>query len=108
MSEEKIIYLRFGQLPNNERSGVYKGDLGKIGEENGVSCYKGIVINGEVFIIMPHIESTTYYWLIEQYNNKEIPLFIVDGIENGIGSDQEPLLINVKIIKEVIDWKYVE
>lgn len=108
MNEEKILYLRFGQLPNNERSGIYKGDLGKIGEENGVSCYKGIVINDEVFIIMPHIESTTYYWLIEQYNNKEIPLFIVDGVENGIGSDQEPLLINVKIIKEIFDWKYVE
>lgn len=55
---------------------------------------------------MPHKQSTTYYWLLDKYNNKEIPLYIVSGIENGIGSDHEPLLTNVLIIKEIKNWNY--
>ena len=104
--ENNLIYLRFGKIPENGRSGIYNGDEGKVGEENGVSCYRGIIIDDEVFVIIPHKQSTTYYWLIDQYNNNEIPLYVVSGVENGIGSDNEPLLTDVLIIKEIINWKY--
>lgn len=98
------LYLRFGEIPDNERSSIFKcGE--KIGEEIGVSCYRGVVIDNEVYIIMPHKESTTYYWLIESYKEKTKSLYIIEGDEVGLGSDEEPLLRNVKIIKEVFDWK---
>ena len=99
------MYLRFGQIPQNERSGIYKGDQGKIGEEQGVSCYRGVVIDDKVYIIMPHIASSTYYWLIDEYNRGKTPLYIIDGDEVGLGSDDEPVLRNVKIIKEIFNWK---
>ena len=56
------LYLRFKDIPLNERSGVYNntGEI-QIGEELGVSCYRGVVIDDKVYIIMPHKQSTTYY-----------------------------------------------
>lgn len=99
------LYLRFGKIPENERSNIYKGDLGKVGEELGVSCYRGVVIDDEVYIIMPHMASTTYYWLIDSYNRGKIPLYIIQGEEVGLGSDMEPLLKNVSIIQEIFNWK---
>ena len=98
------MYLRFGQIPENEHSGIYKGDQGKIGEEIGVSCYRGIVIDNKVYIIMPHVASTTYYWLIDEYNRGKTSLYIIEGEEAGIGSDDEPLLRNVKIVQEIFNW----
>jgi hypothetical protein len=99
------MYLRIGQIPQNERSGIYKGYHGKIGEEQGVSCYRGVVVGNKVYIIMPHVASTTYYWLIDEYNRGKTPLYIIDGDEVGLGSDDEPVLRNVKIIREIFDWE---
>lgn len=99
------MYLRFGPIPPNERSGIYKGDHGKIGEEQGVSCYRGVIVDNKVYVIMPHVASTTYYWLIDEYNRGKTPLYIIDGDEVGLGSDDEPVLRNVKIIKEIFDWE---
>ena len=33
------MYIRFKNIPDNEISGVYDGDLGKIRNELGVCCY---------------------------------------------------------------------
>ena len=71
------LYLRFGEIPENEKSGIYKGDMGRVGEEIGVSCYRGVVIDDKVYIIMPHIPSSTYYWLIDEYNRGKTPLYII-------------------------------
>ena len=100
------LYLRFGDIPDGERSSIYKGDLGKIGEEEGVSCYRGVVIDDKVYIIMPHLASTTYYWLIDSYNRGELPLYVIEGDEIGYGADLEPLLRNVRIIKKIDNWTY--
>ena len=102
----KSLYIRFGEIPLNERSGIYKntGEV-KVGEELGGSCYRGVVIDDKVYIIMPHNPSSTYYWLIDAYNRKEIPLYIINGDEVGEGSDGEPLLRNVVVLIEVYDWK---
>ena len=98
------LYLRFGKIPKNERSSIYKIDE-KIGEEEGVSCYRGVIYEDKVYILMPHIPSSTYYWLIDEYNRGKTPLYIIDGDEVGLGSDDEPVLRNVKIIKEIFDWE---
>lgn len=100
------LYLRFGEIPENEKSGIYKGDMGRVGEEIGVSCYRGVVIDDKVYIIMPHIPSSTYYWLIDEYNRGKTPLYIISGKEVGIGTDGEPLLQNISIEKQIINWIY--
>lgn len=99
------LYLRFKDIPPNECSGIYDntGKV-KIGEELGVSCYRGVVIGNEVYIIMPHKQSTTYFWMMEEYNKGKIPLYIIEGDEVGKGADDEPVLRNVKICKEIINW----
>ena len=101
------LYLRFKDLPTNERSGIYNntGET-KIGEELGVSCYRGVVIDDKVYIIMPHKQSTTYYWLLEEYNKGKIPLYIITGEEVGKGTDDEPVLRNVKIVRKIKNWEY--
>lgn len=100
------LYLRFKDIPPRERSGIYDCDGNKIGEELGVSCYRGVVIKDKVYIIMPHKASSTYYFLIDQYNNHEVPLYVVKGIEVGDGKDGEPLLRNVIIDRKIKDWIY--
>lgn len=100
------MYLRFGEIPANGKSGIYKGDLGKIGEEIGVSCYRGVIIDDAVYIIMPHIQSTTYYWLLDEYNRGKINLYVIEGEEIGIGTDGEPLLKDPTILQKIIDWKF--
>jgi hypothetical protein len=100
------LYLRFKDLPPHERSGIYDCEGNKIGEELGVSCYRGVVINDKVYIIMPHKASSTYYFLIDQYNNHKIPLYVIKGIEIGCGTDGEPLLKNVIIDRKIKDWIY--
>lgn len=99
------MYLRFGEIPESGRSGIYKGDLGKIGEEIGVSCYRGVVIDDLVYIIMPHIQATTYYWLLDEYNRGKTNLYIVTGEEIGLGTDGEPLLKNVQVERQIHNWK---
>ena len=34
------FFIRFKNIPENEISGVYDGDCGKIRDELGVSCYQ--------------------------------------------------------------------
>ena len=98
------LYLRFKDIPTNGRSGIYYKGI-KIGEEKGVSCYHGVIIGEEVYIILPHSNATTYSEFVTDYENGYIPLYIIDGDEVGEGSDKEPILQNVKIISKIIDWR---
>lgn len=43
-------YIRFGSIPKNERSGIYRTEE-KIGEEQGVSVYDCIVIDGNYILV---------------------------------------------------------
>lgn len=107
VSEElPLVYIRFGNLPLSGKSTIYRNGEIKLGEELGVSCYRGIIIDDKVYIILPHNGASTAEMLVWQYNHHERPLYIVDGDEIGLGTDGEPILDNVKIIKQVIDWLY--
>lgn len=98
-------YIRFGEIPKNERSGIYAGDAGKIGEEIGVSCYECIFLDGKYRILLPlnsNIHScATLGYLINEYLGGDRKVFLITGIETGKGKDNEPLLKNVKILKEI-------
>lgn len=104
-------YIRFGQIPSNERSGIYKGEE-KIGEEIGVSVYDCVQINGEWRIVLPmllkkEVGFDLYNFIQgheydkEEYSTEHLPMYLVTGDLVGYGSTNEPLIKNVKIIKEL-------
>ena len=102
------IYIRFGLIPENEISNQYN-DLGEvIKQEIGVSVYDAVEIDRIVRVVMPKKPTqTTALTLCQLYdrfcrkNNPETPILVVTGDEIGYGSDNEPLLKNVKIINEL-------
>jgi len=98
------MYIRFKDIPNNELSGVYDGDLGKIREEIGVSCYKAIKFNNTYKIILPSLTEGCLYDLlgfIRDCRNDEIPVYLIDGQQVGDGSYGEPLLKHIRVLKKL-------
>lgn len=105
MSDSKY-YIRFGEIPPNEASGIYRsGD--KIGEEKGVSVYDALCINGEWRIVLPaklKMEvGFDLYAFIEEYSLKPPTrkCYLIQGEEVGIGTTNEPLIKGVRIIQEL-------
>lgn len=98
-------FIRFGDIPENEISVVYSGSGdGQYlkGYEIGVSCYNAKKIKNTWFIVLPHITKTTLNTLHSLYYNFDNrKSYLVKGKLVGYGSDGEPLLKNVKIIKEI-------
>lgn len=104
-------YIRFGEIPENEKSGIYAIDQGKIGEEIGVSCYDCIEDeNGYFRVLMPakikYSTGVSFQWAYDDWISGKYKAYIITGIEVGIGSDNEPLLQNIQIVKELDRQKY--
>lgn len=104
--KENKHYIRFGEIPIDECSGIYKsGD--KIGQEIGVSVYDAICLNGEWRIVLPSNLKMEIgfdlYAFIEEYNRKpqSRKMYLVQGCEVGKGTTNEPLIKDVKIIAEL-------
>lgn len=105
------MYIRFKKIPLDEISGVYDGDLGKIRDELGVSCYKAVKTNETYQIILPSLDDGCLYDLlhfIQDSKNGEIPIYLIDGDEVGIGTYGEPVLKNITIIKELKIVEFVD
>ena len=99
-------YIRFGNIPENEVSGVWCDDI-KVGEEKGVSVYDAVMIDGQWRVVLPFpLNKKTVgldlYNFIGGKENGDFPMYLVQGDEVGKGSTNEPLLKNVKIIKKLI------
>lgn len=104
------LYIRIGEIPKNEKSKIYRGDS-VIGEEIGVSVYDAVKINNIWHIAMPPSfkegQGQTYECLIQEVtqcryeidNPREV--YLVSGKKIGIGNDGEPLIKNIKIIKNI-------
>jgi hypothetical protein len=96
------LYIRFGEIPPNEKSKAYRGDQ-ILREEAGVSVWRAIKANGAYYPVMPDEpnEST----IADYFNfimNCNCNVYLVTGDELIIeGADREPLLTNVKIIKNI-------
>lgn len=101
-------YIRFGKIPENEVSGIYCGDE-KIGVEKGVSVYDAVEIDGEWRVVLPNpllkeVGFDLYNFISNTKHLVETErryMYLVQGDEVGKGSTNEPLLRNVKIIKEL-------
>lgn len=104
-------YIRFGEIPENEKSGIYAIDEGKIGEEIGVSCYECIQDeNGYFHAIMPakitFDTGVSYQWAFDGWMSGKYNTYIITGDEIGYGSDNEPLLRNIQILEKLDREKY--
>ena len=92
-------YIRFGEIPLNERSGIYKG------EEIGVSCYDVILLDNEYQVMIPlqakRSTLVTLRRMIEAWEDGKRKCFLIEGKKIGKGSDNEPLVVNIKIVKQL-------
>lgn len=101
-------YIRFGKIPENEASGIYRGEE-KVGEEKGVSVYDAVEIDGEWRVVLPNplLKEVGFYLYNFISNIKHLveterrPMYLVQGDEVGKGATNEPLLKNIKIIAKL-------
>ena len=97
-------FVRIGDIPLNEMSGVYRGET-LIGHENGVSVYRAMKVDKHWHIIMPSpLRETTILTLLQMkcmLETGERKAFLCEGNIVGEGHDGEPLLKNVKILKDI-------
>ena len=92
----KKQYIRIGELPPDGKSKIHNcADNSIIGEEKGVSVFEYIEGRG---IVVPNTQQAQHDFL-RLINSSWKPQYIVSGEEIGLGSDGEPILKNVKIIK---------
>ena len=102
-------YIRFGRVPPNEISKLWHSDRA-YKEEKGVSVWDSVMANNIYFPILP--DNPTESCIADYFNflfgKKRV--FLVTGDElSQKGSVKEPLLKNVKIIKEITDdYKYLK
>ena len=103
---DQKYYIRIGEIPNNEISGIYNdGEI--TGFENGVSVYNAINVNGNWYPIMPlpikFGQGKTYECLISELTKHKNPrkVYLVTGNEVGIGTDNEPILKNINVIDDI-------
>ena len=99
-----LLFYRFDDIPKNERSSIFWRGEEKIGEEKGVSVYEAHKnINGTYSPVLPNpINETgvdTFIHLIRYYSGNK---YLVTGdLLDDRGTDGEPLIKNVKIIKKL-------
>ena len=110
----KKEYIRFGEIPKDEKSKKGNGIIGDgykcIGYEEGVSVWDCVYNfdTGKYHLVAPHGNSCTH----GDFSSMAFPddcygcdpkqkIYVVTGIEVGYGADCEPLLKDVKIVKEL-------
>jgi len=109
----KTYYIRFGRLPVNGRSKVYRNGEIVIGEEEGVSAYEAeknkegkwrirhsYFLDGDDFSEYC-INSLQGLLLAVSVSGKHV--FLVKGDVVGYGTDKEPLLQNVEVLEDITE-----
>lgn len=102
--EVKDFFIRFKNIPENEISSVYDGDCGKIRDELGVSCYQFIQQGENYNIIVSSISLgfiNDLYWFLDSFIDGKIPAYLIEAEQVGLGSYGEPVVRNIKIIREL-------
>lgn len=98
---EMTKYLRFGDIPENGKSKIWRGEE-CVGEEEGVSVYEiKFDKDKHISICLPfpfHRDTLDTLTVLTKYDNR--PCYIVTGEYVGKGTDGEPLISNVQIEEE--------
>lgn len=92
-------FIRFGEVPENERSGIYHIDE-KVAEEIGVSVFDAAYRDNEWRVVLPSKFSDTLIIDLQYFFIYSKPVkYLVTGDLVGYGTISEPLIRNVQIIK---------
>lgn len=101
-------FIRFGEIPENERSGIYHISE-KIGEEIGVSVFDATCIDDEWRIVLPLNITEPLIIDLQNFGIYSRPIkYLVTGDVVGKGTIGEPLIRNVKVIKNLGKNDYKE
>lgn len=98
-----MIFYRFDEIPKNEKSCIWRGEE-KIGKENGMSVYEAHKnINGTYSPVLPfpisEIAFNSFIYYIKYFTGNK---YLVTGdLLDETGTDGEPLIKNVKILKKL-------
>ena len=106
MNEFKIpTYIRFGEIPKDEKSKIYFGNE-IVGIEPGVSVYEAIKVDNAYYPKLPdNPNANTLSDYFEFLLNSKQKVYLVIGDRLRInGHDNEPLIENVKIVKEITNY----
>ena len=99
------LYIRFGEIPENGKSGIYASGT-KVGEEVGLSVYKAIEANGLYFPLLPedaNESSIADYFDFLIYQERKVYLLTGDVIRFE-GQGREPLLQNHTVLKDITHY----
>ena len=100
-------YIRFGRIPESGFSSVHRSDE-IVKQEKGLSVWNSAIANNVYYPILPENpnECAVQDYISYLWGNKRVYLVTGDELEE-VGSCGEPLLTNVKIIRELTDdYKY--
>ena len=105
MSER--FYIRFGPIPKDERSKVFCHGI-EVGHEIGVSAYHGVEIDGVWHVVFPNPSNCNTIDTLQAFVGGPGPgspssdvVYVITGDQVGTGCDGEPLLRNIRIIKNI-------
>lgn len=98
------LFYRFGDIPEDEYSSIWNNIDEVIGKEKGVSVYEAHKnINGTYSPVIPFPTNekafNDFIYYVRYFTGNK---YLVTGdLLDETGSDNEPLVINVKIIKKL-------
>ena len=105
-------FIRFGEIPADERSRIHRNGELIVGIECGVSVYDAVKIRGEWKAVLPNpctecTVDTMHGILLSNVNNESTKkAYIVTGDIVGYGSDGEPLIRNIRVVEELDDYYF--
>lgn len=98
----KLKYIRFGDIPEDEHSIKWDRDS-CVHAERGVSVYNCLYVDDDIMgVVLPlpiTEQALDTFTSLVRYDDR--PCYLVEGDCVGRGSDGEPLLRNVKIVKQI-------
>ena len=105
--KSELCFIRIGDIPPTGKSRIHRGDA-IIGEEKGVSVWECLYRDGKHRIILPNPINENAWNDLEgdmlyPSNYKPYPVYRVEGDVIGYGSDNEPLLSNIRNVIKIAD-----
>lgn len=100
-----MIFYRFGEIPEDECSSIWNNNNEVIGKEKGVSVYEAHKnINGTYSPVLPfptnEMAFNDFIYNVKYFTGNK---YLVTGdLLDETGTDGEPLIKNVKILKKII------
>ena len=107
--EQEQLYIRFGEIPTDEKSKIFRGEI-EVGTENGVSVYPAFkTIEGDIVLgLNLPITKTTLYTQQHLVEYDDRPCYLVKGDYVGKDTDGQTLINNVSIIEKIDTYRVKE